>query len=91
MKQENSFPGCIFAVILAIGATVALGLHRLSADAAAIAVLAGSLTLAYIVADSVQVAGQWSMGVVSGLGRLRSLVSPQRKAVTKASEAMEMR
>ena len=68
MRQSNSFPALIFAVILGIGAVLAFGLHSASDDLAAIAVLACFLALAYIFASAIKVADQWSKAVVLRLG-----------------------
>lgn len=76
MKQSNSFPALIFAVILAIGAAVAFSLHRISADGGAIAVLVCSFVLAYIAASAIRVADQWNKAVVLRLGKFRSLEGP---------------
>jgi regulator of protease activity HflC (stomatin/prohibitin superfamily) len=76
MKQSNSFPALIFAVILAIGAAVAFSLHRVSADVAAIGVLVCSFVLAYIAASAIRVADQWNKAVVLRLGKFRSLEGP---------------
>jgi regulator of protease activity HflC (stomatin/prohibitin superfamily) len=76
MKQSNSFPALIFAVILAIGAAVTFGLHRVSADVAAIAVLAYSVVLAYVAASAIRIADQWNKAVVLRLGEFRSLEGP---------------
>jgi regulator of protease activity HflC (stomatin/prohibitin superfamily) len=76
MKQNNSFPALIFAVILAIGAVVAYSLHRMSADVTAIVVLACAVATAYIAASAVRVADQWSKAVVLRLGKFRSLEGP---------------
>ncbi|MGO9438477.1 MAG: slipin family protein [Terracidiphilus sp.] len=76
MKQSNSFPALIFVVILAIGCAVAFGLHRISSDGAAIAVLVCSFVLAYIAASAIRVADQWNKAVVLRLGKFRSLEGP---------------
>ena len=76
LKQSNSFPALIFAVILAIGAAVAFGLHRVSADVAAIGVLVCAFVLAYIAASAIRVADQWNKAVVLRLGKFRSLEGP---------------
>ena len=76
MKQSNSFPALIFAVILAIGAAVAFGLHHVSADVAAIGVLVCAFVLAYIAASAIRVADQWNKAVVLRLGKFRSLEGP---------------
>ena len=76
MRQSNSLPTLLFAAILAVGAVIAFGLHRISADIAAITVLGGSVALAYLVASSIQVADQWNKAVVLRLGTFRSLEGP---------------
>jgi regulator of protease activity HflC (stomatin/prohibitin superfamily) len=76
MRQSNSFPALIFVVILGVGAALAFGLHRASADLAAIAVFACFLALAYIFASAIKVADQWSKAVVLRLGKFRSLEGP---------------
>jgi regulator of protease activity HflC (stomatin/prohibitin superfamily) len=76
MRQSNSFPALVFVVILGAGAAVAFGFHSVSADVAAIVVLACSVALAYIVAAAIKVADQWSKAVVLRLGKFRSLEGP---------------
>ncbi len=76
MKQSSSFPTLIFALILAVGAAVAFGLHRLSADVTAISVLASAFVLAYLAASALRVADQWNKAVVLRLGKFRSLEGP---------------
>lgn len=58
MKQSSSFQALSFVVILAIGATVAFALYRLSSDVAAISIVVVSTILAYIVASTIKVADQ---------------------------------
>jgi len=76
MRQSNSFPALIFAVILAIGAAVAYVLHNVSADVAAITVMVSTFILAYIAASAIRVADQWNKAVVLRLGKFRSLEGP---------------
>jgi regulator of protease activity HflC (stomatin/prohibitin superfamily) len=76
MRQSNSFPVLIFAVILAIGAAVAYVLHNVSADVAAITVMVSTFILAYIAASAIRVADQWNKAVVLRLGKFRSLEGP---------------
>src|SRR5579871_1144305 len=76
MKQSNSFPALIFTLVLAVGATVAFELYRLSADITAIAVLACAFVLASIAASAIRVADQWNKAVVLRLGKFRSLEGP---------------
>jgi len=76
MRQSNSFPALIFAVILAIGAAVAYVLHHVSADVAAITVMVSTFILAYIAASAIRVADQWNKAVVLRLGKFRSLEGP---------------
>ena len=76
MKQSSSFPALIFTLILAVGATAAFGLYRLSGEITAITVLACAFVLAYIVSSSLRVADQWNKAVVLRLGRFRSLEGP---------------
>ena len=60
MKQSSSFQALSFVVILAIGATVAFALYRLSSDVAAISIVVVSTILAYIIASAIKVADQWN-------------------------------
>jgi len=76
MRQNSSFPSLIFVVILGIGAAVAFGLYRASANVTAIAVLACFLVLGYIASSAIKVADQWSKAVVLRLGKFRSLEGP---------------
>jgi regulator of protease activity HflC (stomatin/prohibitin superfamily) len=76
MKQSSSFPALIFTLILAVGATAAFGLYRLSGEITAITVLACAFVLAYIVSSSLRVADQWNKAVVLRLGKFRSLEGP---------------
>ena len=76
MKPNNSLSALLFAAILATGAFVAFGLHRISADVAAITVLGVSAALGYIVASSIQVADRWNKAIVLRLGRSRLLEGP---------------
>lgn len=52
------------------------GLHRVSADVAAIGVVACAFVLAYIAASAIRVADQWNKAVVLRLGKFRSLEGP---------------
>ncbi len=76
MRQNSAFPSLVFIVILGIGAAVAFGLYRASANVTAIAVLACFLVLGYIVSSAIKVADQWSKAVVLRLGKFRSLEGP---------------
>jgi regulator of protease activity HflC (stomatin/prohibitin superfamily) len=76
MRQSNSFPALIFAVILAIGAAVAYVLHNVSAVVDAITVMVSTFILAYIAASAIRVADQWNKAVVLRLGKFRSLEGP---------------
>ncbi len=76
MKQSNSFPALIFTLVLAVGAAIAFGFYRLSADITAIAVLACAFVLASIAASAIRVADQWNKAVVLRLGKFRSLEGP---------------
>ncbi len=76
MRQNNSFAGLIFVVILGSGGAIAFGFHRASADVAAIVVLACAVVLAYIAASAIKVADQWNRAVVLRLGKFRSLEGP---------------
>ena len=76
MRQNNSFAGLIFVVILGAGGAIAFGLHRATADVAAIVVLACAVVLAYIAASGIKVADQWNRAVVLRLGKFRSLEGP---------------
>ena len=76
MRQSNSFPALIFAVILGIGAVLAFGLHSASDDLAAIAVLACFLALAYIFRFRNQGCGSMEQGCGLAAGQFRSLEGP---------------
>jgi regulator of protease activity HflC (stomatin/prohibitin superfamily) len=76
MRQSNSFPALIFAVIMAVGLSIAYGLHVISANVAATAAIACALILAYIFSSAIKVADQWSKAVVLRLGKFRSLEGP---------------
>ncbi len=76
MRQNSSFAGLIFVVILGAGGAIAFGLHRASADVAAIVVMACAVVLAYIAASAIKVADQWNKAVVLRLGKFRSLEGP---------------
>jgi regulator of protease activity HflC (stomatin/prohibitin superfamily) len=76
MRQNNSLPALIFAVIMVVGITVAYGLHVVAADVAAVAALICALILAYIFASAIKVADQWRKAVVLRLGKFRSLEGP---------------
>ncbi len=66
MKQSSSFQALSFVVILAIGATVAFALYRLSSDVAAISIVVVSTILAYIIASAIKVADQWNKAWSNG-------------------------
>jgi regulator of protease activity HflC (stomatin/prohibitin superfamily) len=76
MKRNRSFPALIFVVVLGMGAALAYAMHRVSADFAAIGILAVSFVLAYAISSAIQVADQWSKAVVLRLGKFRSLEGP---------------
>jgi regulator of protease activity HflC (stomatin/prohibitin superfamily) len=76
MKQSSSFSALIFVLIFGLGSTLALLLHRASADVAAISVLAFSAVLASALSSAIQVADQWNKAVVLRLGKFRSLEGP---------------
>jgi regulator of protease activity HflC (stomatin/prohibitin superfamily) len=59
-----------------MGAALAYAMHRVSADFAAIGILAVSFVLAYAISSAIQVADQWSKAVVLRLGKFRSLEGP---------------
>ena len=63
MKRNRSFPALIFVVVLGMGAALAYAMHRVSADFAAIGILAVSFVLAYAISSAIQVADQWSKAV----------------------------
>ena len=67
MQKLLSLPASAFAAILSFGGIVANGLHRVSADRAAICVLSGSAALAWLVADVAQGACQCNRAVVGWL------------------------
>jgi len=76
MRQNSSFAGLIFVVILGVGGAVAFGLYSASSNVAAVFALVCSLILAYIAASGIKVADQWSKAVVLRLGKFRSLEGP---------------
>lgn len=76
MRQNSSFAGLIFVVILGVGGAVAFGFYRASANETAIVVLACFLVLGYISSSAIKVADQWSKAVVLRLGKFRSLEGP---------------
>jgi hypothetical protein len=73
MQRGDSFPALVLAAILAFGAAVAYGLHRVSADVAAVAVLSVSATLACVVATVLHVVEPWSDATISWLKQFRAL------------------
>jgi regulator of protease activity HflC (stomatin/prohibitin superfamily) len=76
MKQNSSFAALIVVLMLGLGGAIAFGLHRVSADGAAIVVLACAVGFAYIAASGIKVADQWNKAVVLRLGKFRSLEGP---------------
>jgi hypothetical protein len=58
MQQVQSLPTLMFGAILALGAAVAYGLHRVSAEVAAVTVLSCSVTIACLAVTAPQVADQ---------------------------------
>jgi regulator of protease activity HflC (stomatin/prohibitin superfamily) len=76
MKQSSSFQALVFIVLLGAGVAIALILHRMSADFAAIVIMVLSVVVAYIIASAIKVADQWNRGVVLRLGKFRSLEGP---------------
>ena len=60
MKSSSSFPGLIFLVILAIGAVVALPLHRHGSTLGAAATMVVTILCASIVSSAIRVADPWT-------------------------------
>ena len=65
MQKRHLLPTSVSAAILAFGVVVAYGLHRVSADAAAVSVLSVSAVLAWVIAVALQVAYQCNKTVVA--------------------------
>ena len=76
MKSSSSFPGLVFLVILAIGAVVALPLHRHGSTLGAAATMVVTILCASIVSSAIRVADPWTKAVVLRLGKFRSLEGP---------------
>lgn len=76
MKNNSSFKFLIFVVIACIGAAVAYGMHKASADFQALWIVGIAVVLASVVSSATQVANQWSRAVVLRLGKFRSLRGP---------------
>jgi len=76
MKTQSALPALVFVVILGVGAALAYGLHRASANVEAAGILALTVVLALALSSAIQVADQWSKAVVLRLGQFRSLQGP---------------
>ena len=76
MRKTNSLAVLLFFAIIAIGLVFAYPAFAVTAYGESVAILAGALAVAFIVAYSIRVADQWERAVVLRLGRFRALEGP---------------
>jgi regulator of protease activity HflC (stomatin/prohibitin superfamily) len=76
MRRSSAIPPLIFVVIFGLGLGLALSVYAASNPYAGIAIAAGSVVLAAIVASSVKIANQWERAIVLRLGRFLSMKGP---------------
>ncbi|MGH7715702.1 MAG: slipin family protein, partial [Vulcanimicrobiaceae bacterium] len=76
MRNTNSLATFVFVVILVIGLGLAYPTVAIAAYGESVAIVAGALAIAFIVAYAIRVAAQWDRAVVLRLGRFRALKGP---------------
>ena len=76
MRNPNSLPALIFAVIVAVGLALAYGTAAPPYYSASVWTAVLTFLVAFIVSYAVKIADQWERVVVLRLGRFRSLEGP---------------